>query len=61
MATITCMEGYYLVSLHDGIGLEVGRLLHEAAHQQHSLSFRLQAARIRHRLVIGKTLSNALL
>lgn len=55
------MERYYLVCLHDGIGLEVGRLLHETAHQQHGLSFCLQAARVRQWWIIRKTLGNALL
>ncbi len=51
----------YLVRLHDSVGLEVGCLLHEASHQQHGLAFCLEAARVRQWLVVGETLSHALL
>lgn len=54
-------HGDYLVGLHDGVGLEVGRLLHEASHQQHGLAFGLQAARVCQWLLIGETLGHALL
>ncbi len=53
--------GCYLVGLHDGVGLEVGRLLHEASNQQHGFAFGLQAARVHQWLVIGETLGHALL
>lgn len=50
-----------LVHLHDGIRLEVGRLLHEAAHQQHGSAFGLQAARIRQGLIFREALGHTLL
>lgn len=49
------------VCLHDGVGLEVGRLLHEASHQQHGLAFGLHGARVHQGLIIGEALSHALL
>lgn len=51
----------YLVRLHDGVGLKVGRLLHEASHQQHGLAFCLQTARVRLGLIIREALGHALL
>ena len=54
-------KGRYLVGFHDGIGLKVGRLLHEAAHQQHGFAFGLQAARVRQGLIVRETLGHALL
>lgn len=51
----------YLVRLHDGVGLKVGCLLHEASHQQHGLAFGLQTAKVRHGLIIGEALGHTLL
>lgn len=36
----------YLVRFHDSVGLKVGRLLHEASHQQHGFAFGLQTSRV---------------
>ena len=51
----------HLVGLHDGVGLKVGRLLHEAADQQHGLALGLQQPGVRQRLVVRETLGHALL
>lgn len=49
------------VCLHDGIRLKVGRLLHEAPHQQHGFAFSLETARICQGLIFRETLSHTLL
>ena len=61
MTFLSRAHGRYLVCLHDGVGLKVGRLLHEAAHQQHGSAFGLEAARVRQGLILGETLGHALL
>ena len=52
---------WYLIGLHDGVGLKVGRLLHEASHQQHGLAFGLQGTRVQQGLVVWETLGHTLL
>lgn len=61
LSKMSHLQLHYPVRLHDGVGLKVGRLLHEASHEQHGFALGVQVATVRQLLVVGEALGHALL